>query len=79
VYIATAATPRIIPPIVSLQQAPRKACYVSCPPFVMVDVTMVEILAIAMVSVSLAAVVGALSASLVARFQMRRQLMLLQP
>jgi len=40
---------------------------------------MVEILAIAMVSVSLAAVVGALSASLVARFQMRRQLMLLQP
>jgi len=45
----------------------------------MVDVTMIEILAITMVSVSLAAIAGALTASLVARFQMRRQLTLLQP
>ncbi len=40
---------------------------------------MIEILAISMVSVSLVAIVGALGASMVARFQMRRQLTLLQP
>ncbi len=40
---------------------------------------MIEILAITMVSVSLVAIVGALTASLVARIQMRRQLTLLQP
>lgn len=78
--MSTAATITLdYPSPYSLQQASRKACYDSCPPFVMVDVTMIEILAITMVSVSLAAIVGALTVSLVARFQMRRQLTLLQP